>query len=142
MFLLDSTTLLGVRITRVLNSCGNVLFEDSLKYKSYEDCIGIGGADPSIKYMNGTMSGKDRPVWEIPYSSLVPKKVGNLLVAGRCFGFDEGLTYDAREVGTCFVTGQAAGNAAALAVQSRSSVRDIDVKKLQKMLAGQGVKLP
>lgn len=141
LFLLDSGSLLGVRVTRVLNSLFNVPYAGSMDYTAYEDCIGIGGSDPVHTYGGGKMKGFSRPAWQIPYRSIVPKKVPNLLVAGRCFGFEEGLTYDAREVGVCFVTGQAAGNAAALAVNARCSVRDVDVKRLQEMLKAQGVQL-
>ena len=87
------------------------------------------------------MSRKQRPMWQIPYRSLVPKKVSNLLVAGRCIGFEEELMYDAREVGTCLMTGQAAGTAAAQALAYRQSCREIDVKLLQKTLRANNVKL-
>ena len=63
-----------------------------------------------------------------------------LLVAGRCFGFDKDLTYDAREVGTCFLTGQAAGTAAALSLLDRCSVQEVNIPRLQKCLAGGGVR--
>ena len=112
-----------------------------MKYTEYDDCIGYSGGDSSITYMNGTMKGSDRPIWQIPYRSLTPKRVHNLLVAGRCFGFDEALNYDAREIGTCLVTGQAAGTAAAMSAASRDSVRDIDVSVLRQKLVSQGVKL-
>jgi hypothetical protein len=141
LFLLDSGSILGVRITRVLNSVFNVPYAGSMDYTAYDDCIGIGGADPVHTYEGGKMKGFNRPAWQIPYRSIVPKKVPNLLVAGRCFGFDDKLTYDAREVGVCFVTGQAAGNAAALSVIGRCSVRDVDVKRLQEVLKAQGAHL-
>lgn len=140
LFVLDSTTLLGVRVTRVLNSVRNVTYADSVRYATYPDCIGIGGADPTLKYSRGTLPGKERPVWQVPYSAITPKRVRNLLVAGRCFGFDKDLTYDAREVGTCFLTGQAAGTAAALSLLDRCSVQEVNIPRLQKCLAGGGVR--
>jgi hypothetical protein len=51
------------------------------------------------------------------------------------------LTYDAREIGTCFMTGQAAGSAAAIAVNTRTSCRDVDIAALQDSLRRQNVKL-
>lgn len=141
LFLLDTPSQLGVRVSRVLNAVHNVEFEDSLRYAEYPDCIGCSGGDSSLTYKHGTLKGSQRPIWQIPYRALTPKKVHNLLVAGRCFGFDEGLTYDAREIGTCLVTGQAAGTAAALAAISRTGVRDVDVLELQHNLLSQGVKL-
>lgn len=141
LFLLDTPSQLGVRVTRVLNAVHNVEFEDSLRYAEYPDCIGLSGGDSSLTYKHGLIKGANRPIWQIPYRSLTPKKVHNLLVAGRCFGFDEGLTYDAREIGTCLVTGQAAGTAAAMAAITRAGVRDVDISKLRQNLTAQGVKL-
>ena len=141
LFLLDTPSQLGVRVSRVLNAVHNVEFEDSLKYTEYNDCIGFSGGDSTLTYKHGTLKGSERPIWQIPYRALTPKRVHNLLVAGRCFGFDEGLTYDAREIGTCLVTGQAAGTAAAMAAASRNSVRDIDASELRKNLISQGVRL-
>lgn len=70
-----------------------------------------------------------------------PQRCANLLVAGRCISFDEGLNYDAREIGTCFVTGQAAGVASALAANLRSSVQEVEIDKLQNTLRSQNVYL-
>lgn len=69
------------------------------------------------------------------------KQCPNLLVAGRCFGFEKELAYDAREIGTCLVTGQAAGVASALAALSRTSVQDVDIKQLQSHLLHQKARL-
>jgi len=70
---------------------------------------------------------------------LLPKRVDNLLVAGRCFCFERELVEDARIIGTCVVTGQGAGAAAAVAVQQRETPRQIDRARLKKLLAGQNV---
>lgn len=141
LFLLETPDQLGVRVSRVLNSVHNVEFEDSLRYVDYPDCIGFSGGDGNKFYSNAAMKGTERPIWQIPFRSLTPRRVHNLLVAGRCFGFDEGLTYDAREIGTCLVTGQASGTAAAIAAESRTCVREIDILKLRHSLKSQGVKL-
>ncbi len=140
-FLLETPPQMGVRITRVLKPVRSVTLEESMHYTSYPDSIGMSGGSNTIKYKGQSIKKKERPVWQIPYGAIVPKKVKNLLVAGRCFGFDEGLVWDAREIGTCFVTGQAAGNAAALAVLNRCSVQDVDVASLQKLLKDQNAKL-
>ena len=143
LFLLDTPSQLGVRVTRVLNAVHNVRFADSITYTEYDDSIGLSGGDSTITYKNGneTFSGDKRPIWQIPYRSLTPKRVQNLLVSGRCFGFDEGLTYDAREIGTCLVTGQAAGTAASLSTISRTSVQEVDIRQLQMKLVEQGAKI-
>ena len=141
LYLVDTPTLVGVRTTRVLDSVGNVTVEGAATGKAYPDVIGVTGGDSNLKYNGGKIPGKQRKMWQIPYSALVPRHVPNLLVAGRCFGFEKGLTYDAREIGTCLVTGQAAGVAAAMAAARRQSNREVDISDLQTRLRAQHVKL-
>ncbi len=119
----------------------NVTVEGAVEGETYPDVIGFTGADSNLKWRDVTIKAVDRKMWQVPYRSLVPKRMNNLLVAGRCFGFEKGLMYDAREVGTCIMTGEAAGAAAAQAVSSRCSCRDVDVPRLQKTLRSAGAKL-
>jgi hypothetical protein len=141
IYLLETPSQIGVRVTRVLNSVCNVTLEGSMNYKTYKDSIGMSGGSAPIMYQGQKIMTKDRPFWQIPYSALVPKKCKNLLVSGRCFGYEQGLVYDAREIGTCLVTGQAAGTAAALSCLNRISVQDMDIAVLQSSLLKQNVKL-
>ena len=141
IFLLETPSLLGVRLTRILKGKGRVTFEGAVNRKTYEDVIGYSGAQDNVVYNGVTYRPKERPIWQIPYSALLPQKCPNLIVAGRCISFDEGLNYDAREVGTCFVTGQAAGVAAALAANLRTSMQDVNIGKLQEALRKQNVYL-
>lgn len=141
IFLLETPSLLGVRITRVLKGKGRVTFEGAVSRKEYDDVIGYSGAQDNVVYNGVTYRPHERPIWQIPYSALLPQRCPNLLVAGRCISFDEGLNYDAREVGTCFVTGQAAGVASALAANLRSSVQEVNIGKLQESLRKQNVYL-
>ena len=60
-------------------------------------------------------------------------------MAGRCFSDEEALTDDAREIGTCLVTGQGAGTAAALAVKGNDAVRNVSTARLKSELEAQGV---
>jgi len=141
LFLLDTPSVVGVRITRVLNSVCNVTVEGAINGKNYKDVIGFTGSDCNISFNGQIHKAPDRKIWQVPYRALTPKRMHNLLVAGRCFGFERGLTYDSREVGTCFMTGQAAGTAAGLAVLARCSCRDVNINKLQSALRKQNVKL-
>lgn len=141
IFLLETPPQIGVRVTRVLNPVKPVTLEESMHYTSYDDSIGMSGGSAPIMYQGRKVPTRERPYWQIPYSSILPKTCPNLLVAGRCFGYDKDLSYDAREIGTCLVTGQAAGTASALACLGRSSVQDVDIKKLRSTLVEQGAKL-
>lgn len=78
----------------------------------------------------------------IPYRALTPKTLSNALVAGRCLGADRKMQASIRVMPGCFITGQAAGAAAALAAESGGDVRGFDVKTLQSRLKGLGAYLP
>lgn len=140
-FLLETPPQIGVRVTRMLEAVKRLTLEETMTGAVHADVIGMSGGSDIIHYKGRKITKKERPIWQIPYSSLVPKRVQNLIVAGRCFGFDRELAWDAREIGTCFVTGQAAGAAAAQAVAGRACVRDIDIPQLQATLRRQGAML-
>ena len=108
-----------------------------MTFRSFDDVIGVSGAWTTMLYKGQKVRTADRPYWQIPYRSLVPKKTENLLVAGRCFCFEQSLVEDTRIIGTCLVTGHGAGAAAGLAVKERESVRNIDISKLKKLLIEQ-----
>lgn len=81
--------------------------------------------------------------YDIPLASLVPREVENLLVAGRCISVDHRVHHATKEIPACMATGQAAGTAAALALEGggdpgalqRDSAR---TETLQRRLAAAG----
>jgi len=77
----------------------------------------------------------------LPYRSLVPQKVKNLLVAGRCISADDAIVGRLRLIPVCSATGEAAGVAAALAAAQGVAVQAVDVGQLQETLTQQGVVL-
>ena len=77
-------------------------------------------------------------VYNIPYRSLLPRSLDNLLVAGCCISVDHRVHHATKEIPPCMATGEAAGTAAALAVKSGDSVKELDVAVLQKQLRAQG----
>lgn len=78
----------------------------------------------------------------IPYRSLVPQGVANLLVAGRCISCDRKIQGSVRVMPGCYITGQAAGMAAAIAVEDGCDTRGVRVPKLQARLKAMGAFLP
>ena len=76
----------------------------------------------------------------VSFRSLVPKKGENILAAGRCLGAPDTVdTY--RLIAPCFVTGQAAGVAAALAAQKGVAPRALAYSDLKSALLAQKVYL-
>jgi len=91
--------------------------------------------------LNGNVS-PEHPHMCIPYRSLLPQKVENLLVAGRCFSSDLVANDLLNIIPPCIAMGQAAGTAAALAIKEGISPRQINYRSLQRNLIGQNVILP
>jgi hypothetical protein len=81
-------------------------------------------------------------VYHIPYRSLVPQRVSNLLVAGRCISVDHRVHHATKEIPPAFATGEAAGIAAVVAARGSSGVQEVDVGALQGALRGAGAWLP
>jgi len=90
---------------------------------------------------NGEISAKHPNVC-IPYRALVPKKIDGLLVACRAFSSEYQFNEYFNLIPHCIAFGQAAGTAAALAVEAGIQPRKVDYNNLQKHLINQGVKLP
>jgi len=76
--------------------------------------------------------------YNVPYRSLLPRGVSNLLVAGRCISVDHRVHHATKEIPPCMATGQAAGTAAAMAAGAGVKVQELDVAALQKRLREQG----
>jgi hypothetical protein len=84
------------------------------------------------------------PKWNnisVPYSSLLPLGVEGALGAGRHVACDASSHTFLREIPQCWMTGQAAGVAAALAANSGISPRQLDARLVQRELLKQGAYL-
>jgi FAD dependent oxidoreductase len=79
----------------------------------------------------------DEP-YSIPYRALLPRGLDNLLVAGRCISGDHIALASYRVQSHCMATGQAAGTAAALAVDQGITPRQLDPSHLQSALRDAG----
>jgi len=130
VFMVDSAPQLGVRITRVLAGAYTLTYKEMREGKKFTDVVAVGGAQ-----------GANHREWPIPYGTLVPNEIDNLLAAGRCISVDDKLLDDTRLIGACLLTGHAAGVAAAVAAQAGCRPRDVDIAKVQKVLKEQGAYL-
>ena len=143
MFLCATGSIPGVRESRRIRCDYTLCVEDFLKRASFEDEIGrycypvdVHASDASQKaydeyfkeYENFRYQAGES--YGIPYRSLIPVDLQNVLVAGRCMGTDRKMQSSVRVMPGCFITGQAAGIAAALAMET-GAVRKVDIQKLQ-----------
>ncbi len=120
---------IGVRHTRLVGR-HKLTSEDWRAGTRFDDEIGV-SPSPSQKFGNVS----------VPYRSLVPREVDNVLVAGRHIATDRQTQAFMREIPQCWMTGQAAGVGAALAGAADVPVADIDAAALRRELGRQGVYL-
>jgi succinate dehydrogenase/fumarate reductase flavoprotein subunit len=81
----------------------------------------------------------DRAYNDLPWRMIVPQRVANLLVAGRCASMTHEGQTAVRASSGCFVMGKAAGTAATLA--GSDPVQTIDPNRLQRCLREHGALL-
>jgi hypothetical protein len=77
-------------------------------------------------------------LWEVPYGSLVPQKVENLLVAGRCTSAEGHAWQVTRLIPAAALSGQIAAIAAALAIRDKTSPDRLAIKDIQKAAEDRG----
>lgn len=81
------------------------------------------------------------PAYDISYRTLLPQKVDNLLVAGRCHSATREALASSRVNMTAMAMGQAAGVAAAVAAKGSVGPREVDTDELRARLVEQGATL-
>jgi hypothetical protein len=142
-YIVDLPPQLGIRETRRIVGGHMLSGADVLSCASFEDSIGVNGW-PIEAHVAGDVIFKFPPIPgsrgfnELPYRMLVPEGIDNLLIAGRCASMTHDGQSAARVSGACFVMGEAAGSAAALALSGNTPPRDVAVEKLQQALQQQG----
>ena len=136
---------IGVRESRKLKG-EHILTEEELKACTrFEDSIALGNYDIDIHNPSGTGTShyyfKDGEYYTIPYRSLLPKEIDNMLVAGRCISATHEAQASIRIMPICACLGEAAGTAAAIAKSTGTTTRSVDVEKVQRRLKERGAKL-
>ena len=114
--------MLGIRETRRIVGQYTLTVADVVEGIHHTDTIALTGfgwdlPDPG-KTSHQPMFGKgiNLPYIEVPYRSLIPIGIDNLIVAGRCISIERQVLGPVRIQPACFATGQAAGIAAVLAL--------------------------
>ena len=129
--IIDTASQVGTRESRRITG-GYTMKDEDVPGGKFEDSIGTG-----VTWI-GKRAGEP---FDFPYRALVPQKFDNLLYAGRCISACHEAHENTRVIPNCWVTGQGAGVAAALAVQDSLPPRDIPVEMLRRKLGEQGVEL-
>lgn len=137
--------MVGFRESRRIEAEYVMTVRDILSYKKFPDGVcksnypldvhGVEDVTLGLKYDEGVP--KEERYWEVPYRCMVPKNVENLLVTGRCAGFDFRAQSATRIQLVCRAMGEAAGIAAAMA--KGAPFAQVDGPALRRKLEGYGV---
>jgi len=132
---------IGVRETRRIRGQYMLNGEDVLSGRRFDDCIARSGYPIDIHNPSGggVTTGMIRSggAYDIPYRSIVPLGVENLLLAGRCISATHEAQATARLTPSCMAVGQAAGAAAAIAARTGCAAAEVPIESLrQKLLSG------
>jgi hypothetical protein len=131
---------IGVRDTRRIVGLNVLTLEDLQKTTRHDDAIATGCwfldiHPPEVSVDKPfTGSGFQPKPYDISYRTLVPQKVSNLLVAGRCHSASSEASASSRVTATAMALGEAAGTAAALAMKSKAEVGAFDGVKVREAL--------
>ena len=133
---------LGVRETRHVRGEYILTGPDAIEGRFFADSIAADTSALDIHEPKGTdVDFRGLRPYEIPYRCLLPLGVEQLLVAGRCISADHEAHARSRNMPACMATGQAAGIAAAIAVETGVPVRRVPVAQIQAALRLLGMPL-
>ncbi len=133
---------IGIRETRRIQGLYTLTAQDVVQGRRFPDAIARSGYpidihDPTGKGVTAAWVEGDG-AYDIPYRSLLPKGVSNLLAAGRCISTSHEAFATTRLTPSCMATGEAAGVAAAIAVREGIDLSAVDVEALRRTLAAAG----
>lgn len=134
---------MGIRESRVTVGKYVLTAQDILACRRFDDSIAVAsypvdlhhpkGGDCTLEYCGDC--------YDIPYRTLVPEKVENLLVAGRCSSMNHEAMASTRVMSTCMALGEAAGRAARIALLDGVKPSQVDVQKVRDELRATGAYL-
>lgn len=155
--LVATAPLLGIRETRRIVGDYTLTLTDYLKRKSFPDeiarnCYAVdvhaaqdeiaGALEGKVDAMTRFENYKAGESHGIPYRCLIPARLENVLVAGRCISTDRPVHASTRVMPVALVTGEAAGVAAALACSEQGRTREVRPEALRTRLRERGAYLP
>ena len=145
-YFLEAYPWIGVRESRRLIGQHVLAEEDIMQGRRFDDAVATGcwyldlhPNKTTIGSANDFNPKKVQPApYDIPYRSLLPQQVENLLVAGRCHAATRGAHASTRVTVTAMALGEAAGMAAALAVRGNKTPQEIHGTEVRQALAARG----
>jgi len=134
---------IGVRETYQIEGLYTLTEDDLLQARRFDDVVAQTNYGIDVHNPAGTGGCQQRKLrsYDIPYRTLLPRTgPGNLIVAGRSLSATHVAMSSVRVQPTCMALGQAAGCAAAIAIDKDAKLADVPAAALHDRLAQQGVR--
>lgn len=138
-YVVDTGVEAGIRQTRSIVAEVPLTNDDVVACRKRDDAIARSpwpielhdGARPKLHWLLDDW-------YEVPYGSLLPVGLEDVIVAGRCLGAEHEALASARVTAQCFEYGHAAARAAILSLAQTRALRDIDVDELRRSMRRAG----
>ncbi len=140
-YVIDSASAIGVRETRRIIGEETLTDEDCIDARKGPRDIGQGAYCLDVHQPTGVIEHKhvrDGEAYGIPYGVMLPQKIENCLVAGRPVSSNRFANGSVRNQAHIMTIGQAAGTAAAMCVERRTTPRELPVEPLREKLRQDG----
>ncbi|MCY4385289.1 MAG: FAD-dependent oxidoreductase [Nitrospinae bacterium] len=140
-YVMDSASAIGVRETRRIIGEETLTTEDCVDARKGPRDIGQGAYCLDVHQPTGVIEHKhirDGESYGIPYGIMLPQKIENCLVAGRPVSSDRFANGSVRNQAHIMTIGQAAGTAAAMCAERRTTPRELPVEPLREKLRQDG----
>jgi len=141
-YIVSTATQIGIRETRRIKADYFLTVDDIKKARKFEDAIMQGRWAHQDVHSGKDMRWRFEIIegpYQVPYRCLLPQKIENIIVGGRCIWVEREVLGTVRSMPQCMATGQAAGVAAALSAKMNQSLRKLDVREIQNNLRKQNV---
>lgn len=144
-YIIRTSPMAGTRESRRIIGEYILTAEDCVNGKRFTDVVAMCGRACNVHSLTGVWGEhiwlEPKKPFDIPYRCLIPKKIDNLLIAGRSISVDFIAIGAIRTEPNCMSTGEAAGTAAALSTNLGIPPRRLDIQVLQKKLMEHGAQL-
>ncbi|MEK7432001.1 MAG: FAD-dependent oxidoreductase [Cyanobacteriota bacterium] len=137
-YISNTATQVGVRETRRIIGEYTMTGLDVVSARKFDDAIARGSYPIDIHDPTGSggqmIRLKEGEYYDVPFRSLIPQNIDNLLVAGRCISATHEAQASVRITATCTAMGEAVGYASALCLQNNVKPIDLNIQELQKCI--------
>jgi hypothetical protein len=135
--------LLGGRETRRIVGDFRMTVQDLVEGKDFPDTITFSAygwdlPDPLKPSHNPSRGQRKRRISSVPFRTLIPRPIKNLIMAGRSLSVERFVLGPLREQAVCMGMGEAAGIASALALNGSGSYGDVDTTLLRNEIVSRG----